>query len=146
MPTQAVVHVYGGLSNENVSGVRSSDLIFAGKQVCFWSSPNSTSCSLNSQLKGFWLTPYLRSKNIVTQKMLLVVCIIASHRCRSHPQQDKVASLIKTDLATEVQATFSLAELPDALHRYVNSMSGGKVCISPQKGLAVRHAAHAMLT
>lgn len=52
--TRGVVYVYGGLSEQAASGIKTSDLIFSGKKV-----------------DGFWLTPYLNAKSILGKKGML---------------------------------------------------------------------------
>jgi NADPH:quinone reductase-like Zn-dependent oxidoreductase len=97
MPSNAILHVYGGLSMQAVSNVRPTDLLFAGKQ-----------------LKGFWLTAYLKTKSLMGQKRMI----------------DNVTARLKDDFKTDIAQRFPLDKISDAVQYYVKNMSAGKVCIT----------------
>ena len=89
--------VYGGLSLTPVRADVSS-LIFDGKR-----------------LEGFWLSAWLRSRNMFAQLRLA----------------NQVQALLGSDLKTDVSATVPLDGAVDALRRYGTDMTAGKVLLKP---------------
>jgi NADPH:quinone reductase-like Zn-dependent oxidoreductase len=94
--------VYGALSLQ-ASQVDPASLIFEGKRV-----------------EGFWLTAWLRRKNIVSQ-------LRASRQ---------VQRLLAADLRTEIQARLPLEETAHGLAQYAANMSGGKILLMPSSTAA----------
>jgi NADPH:quinone reductase-like Zn-dependent oxidoreductase len=97
MPSKSVLHVYGGLSMQPCSNIRPTDLLFAGKK-----------------LHGFWLTPYLKTKSLVSLKGMI----------------NNVVARLKDDFKTEFAARFPLDKAADAVLFYTKNMTGGKTCIT----------------
>ena len=89
--------VYGALSQE-ASQVDPRSLIFEGKR-----------------LEGFWLSSWLRRKNLLDQFRML----------------GKVQGLLATDLNTEIRARLPLEEAKRGLEQYVSRMSSGKILLLP---------------
>jgi NADPH:quinone reductase len=99
MPNRSTIRVYGGLSNQAGGALRPTELIFR-----------------DSCVRGFWLTGYMRSKNILG--------LLKWTRT--------VQQLIATDLATDfLPADYSLDQLVGALIDYNANMSAGKAVLSP---------------
>ena len=90
--------MYGGLGYEHCSGVRPTDLIFADKT-----------------LEGFWLTSYLRTKNIFGLYQWTKI----------------VQNNIKGSLGTKIRQTYPIDKPAAALADYYSDMSSGKVAITP---------------
>jgi NADPH2:quinone reductase len=65
------------------------------------------------RLEGFWLTAWLRSRNLFGQ-------LVLSHQ---------IQGLLRTDLKTEFQAKLPLQEAPRALQQYAANMTAGKVLL-----------------
>jgi NADPH:quinone reductase-like Zn-dependent oxidoreductase len=91
--------VYGALSLE-ASQVDPASLIFEGKRV-----------------EGFWLTTWLRRKNMVSQFRV----------------SQQVQRLLAADLRTEIQARLSLEEAARGVERYAANMTGGKILLIPSR-------------
>ena len=89
--------VYGALSVQP-SHADPASLIFEGKR-----------------LEGFYLTAWLRSKNLLAQLVLA----------------RQVQELLRSDLKTEFQAKLPLQEAPRALQQYAANMTAGKVLLMP---------------
>jgi NADPH:quinone reductase-like Zn-dependent oxidoreductase len=89
--------VYGALSLET-SQVDPASLIFEGKRV-----------------EGFWLTAWLRQKNMLTQLRV----------------SRQVQRLLAGDLKTEIQARLPLEEAARGLEQYAANMTGGKILLMP---------------
>lgn len=100
MPSRSNLYVYGGLSNQAISQVRPTDLIFK-----------------SSNLRGFWLTAYLKTKGIFGLLNF------------SSTTQAYISSFLKTD----IRGTYSLEQAPQAIADYCSNMSAGKVAICPNK-------------
>ena len=98
MPKASTVYVYGGLS---LSGcvVDPTDLIFRKQTIT-----------------GFWLTEWLKNKNIVSLLFLL----------------NKLKGLLTSQLKTEVSMESSLEDAKNAIEFYTKNMSKGKVIFKPQ--------------
>ncbi|CAD8110816.1 unnamed protein product [Paramecium sonneborni] len=96
MPNHSICYVYGGLSLKPVGNVSILDLIFKDKKV-----------------QGFWLTQYLKKKNIVSQALLL----------------NQLKGLLKTNLKTIVAKTVDVSDFKEGLEFYKKNMSEGKVLI-----------------
>ena len=89
--------VYGALSVQP-SHADPASLIFEGKR-----------------LEGFYLTAWLRSKNLLAQLVLA----------------RQVQELLRSDLKTEFQAKLPLQQAPRALQQYAVNMTAGKVLLVP---------------
>jgi NADPH2:quinone reductase len=89
--------VYGALSLQ-ASQADPASLIFEGKR-----------------LEGFWLTAWLRSRNLLAQLLLA----------------RQIQNLLRSDLKTEFQAKLPLQEAPRALQQYAANMTAGKVLLMP---------------
>lgn len=87
--------VYGGLSLAACQADPTS-LIFEGKH-----------------LEGFWLSAWLRSKNLLSQLRIA----------------GQVQGLISNDLKTDFQAKLPLKDAAQALHQYASNMTAGKVLL-----------------
>jgi len=96
-PAGARLLVYGGLSLAACQADPAS-LIFEGKR-----------------LEGFWLTGWLRSKNILSQLRLA----------------RQVQALLGSDLKTDIQAKVRLEDAARALQQYASNMTAGKVLLTP---------------
>jgi len=96
-PPGARLLVYGGLSLAACQADPAS-LIFEGKR-----------------LEGFWLTGWLRSKNILSQLRLA----------------RQVQALLGSDLKTDIQAKVRLEDAARALQQYASNMTAGKVLLMP---------------
>ena len=97
MPNHSKVTVYGGLSGDFAMAVP-GHLIFEDKSV-----------------EGFWLSKWLREKNIVESLMVW----------------RRSQKLLATDLKSEIRAKVPLEGALDAIHEYQNQMTGGKILIIP---------------
>jgi len=75
------------------------------------------------RVSGFWLPRHIDGKSILKKKAML----------------NRMVSLLKTDLHTEVAAGYPLAMLSDAIAHYVGDMTGGKICIAPQAASVTRN-------
>jgi NADPH:quinone reductase-like Zn-dependent oxidoreductase len=91
--------VYGGLSLE-ASQADPASLIFGGKR-----------------LEGFWLTPWLRRKNLV----------------RRFGVSRQVQGLLAGDLKTEIRARIPLQDAARGLEQYAANMTTGKILLTPSK-------------
>ncbi|KAL6068942.1 NADH oxidase [Balamuthia mandrillaris] len=98
MPRGSIVKVYGGLADAAVK-IRPSDFIFEEKKV-----------------EGFWLTPYIKRKNVVGLLLWM----------------RKLKSQLSTTLKSDVSACYPLERFGEALAAYVGNMSRGKVLFAPQ--------------
>eukprot|EP00123_Amoebidium_parasiticum_P022157 comp8123_c0_seq1/m.3602 comp8123_c0_seq1/g.3602 ORF comp8123_c0_seq1/g.3602 comp8123_c0_seq1/m.3602 type:complete len:366 (-) comp8123_c0_seq1:126-1223(-) len=96
MPRGSTMHVYGALSGSPTANAGVGDLIFQGKS-----------------LKGFWLTEYIKSKNLIGMIMWT----------------RKVVSMLQSELSTTVSKTVTLDDLADGILFYIKNMSAGKVLI-----------------
>jgi NADPH:quinone reductase len=96
-PRASRLLVYGALSLQ-ASQADPSSLIFEEKR-----------------LEGFWLTAWLRSRNLFAQLVLA----------------RQIQDLLRTDLKTEFQAKLPLQEAPRALQQYAANMTAGKVLLLP---------------
>ncbi|HKD15711.1 MAG TPA: zinc-binding dehydrogenase [Candidatus Angelobacter sp.] len=96
-PPGARLLVYGGLSLAACQADPAS-LIFEGKR-----------------LEGFWLTGWLRSKNMLSQLRLA----------------RQVQALLGSDLKTDIQAKVRLEDAARALQQYASNMTAGKVLLTP---------------
>jgi len=96
-PPDARLLVYGGLSLAACQADPAS-LIFERKR-----------------LEGFWLTGWLRSKNILSQLRLA----------------RQVQALLGSDLKTDIQAKVRLEDAARALQQYASNMTAGKVLLTP---------------
>ena len=96
-PPGARLLVYGGLSLAACQADPAS-LIFEGKR-----------------LEGFWLTGWLRSKNMLSQLRLA----------------RQVQALLGSDLKTDIQAKVHLEDAARALQQYASNMTAGKVLLTP---------------
>ena len=96
-PPGARLLVYGGLSLA-ASQADPASLIFEGKH-----------------LEGFWLTAWLRSKNLLSQLRVA----------------RQVQSLLGGDLKTDFQAKLALNDAARALQQYASNMTAGKVLLMP---------------
>ena len=67
------------------------------------------------RVEGFWLTSWLNTKNMLSQRRIL----------------DRTQTLLSTDLSTEIQARFELKDLARALTEYKHHMTKGKVLLLP---------------
>lgn len=94
-PPHSRLLVYGGLSLA-ASQADPASLIFEDKH-----------------LKGFWLSGWLRSKNLLSQLRVA----------------GQVQKLIGSDLKTDVQAKLPLQDAAQALHQYASNMTAGKVLL-----------------
>lgn len=104
MPSGTEYNIYGGLANEPVAGIPIGDFIFSRKV-----------------LQGFWLTNYIKSKNIIGL----------------YRWQSKVKQLLNTILRTDVRASFPLDKVGEAIDSYVKNMSAGKALLGPFLSQAV---------
>jgi NADPH:quinone reductase-like Zn-dependent oxidoreductase len=91
--------IYGALSLE-ASQVDPALLIFEGKRV-----------------EGFWLTAWLRRKNIVSQFRI----------------SRQVQQLLAGDLKTEIRARLPLEEAARGLEQYAVNMTVGKILLMPSR-------------
>ncbi len=66
------------------------------------------------KVEGFWLSPYLLGKNMLGQLSLI----------------NRTVAALKTDLRTGFRTVYPLHQVPEALHDYLQNMSGGKILIS----------------
>jgi NADPH:quinone reductase-like Zn-dependent oxidoreductase len=98
MPLGSDLYVYGGLSNQAISSVRPTDLIFK-----------------SSNLRGFWLTAYLKTKSLFG----LLGFIKTTQK------------YVATHLKTDIRAAYPLEKAPEAIADYCGNMSAGKVAICP---------------
>ncbi|KAL4506573.1 hypothetical protein ABPG72_000144 [Tetrahymena utriculariae] len=98
MPNKSNVYVYGGLSLSG-SVIDPSDLIFRKQTVT-----------------GFWLTEWIKTKNIVSLLFLF----------------KKLKGLLLSQLKTDIQKEACLEEGIDAVKFYTSNMSKGKVIFKPQ--------------
>jgi NADPH:quinone reductase-like Zn-dependent oxidoreductase len=89
--------VYGALSLD-ASVVDPASLIFEGKRV-----------------EGFWLTAWLRQKNMLTQLRV----------------SRQVQRLLAGDLNTEIRARLRLEDAARGLEQYAANMTGGKILLMP---------------
>jgi NADPH:quinone reductase-like Zn-dependent oxidoreductase len=96
-PPGARLLVYGGLSLA-ASQADPGSLIFEGKH-----------------LEGFWLSAWLRSKNMLSQLRIA----------------GQVQKLLGSDLKTEFQAKLPLQDAAQALLQYAANMTAGKVLFIP---------------
>jgi NADPH2:quinone reductase len=94
-PRASRLLVYGALSLQ-ASEADPASLIFEEKR-----------------LEGFWLTAWLRSKNLFAQLIL----------------SRQIQDLLRTDLKTEFQAKLPLEKATRALQQYAANMTAGKVLI-----------------
>ncbi len=96
-PGGSRLFVYGALSQEPAR-IDPGSLIFERKRV-----------------EGFWLTSWLRTKNVVSQFRIA----------------GKVQKLLATHLSTDIQARLPLEEAAHGLEQYVTHMTSGKVLFLP---------------
>jgi NADPH2:quinone reductase len=89
--------VYGALSLKP-SQVDPTLLIFERKRV-----------------EGFWLSPWLRTKNMLSQRRIA----------------GRIQKLLSTDLSTAVQARLPLEDFARGLAKYKHHMTNGKVLLTP---------------
>jgi NADPH2:quinone reductase len=94
-PPGARLLVYGGLSLA-ASQADPASLVFEGKR-----------------LEGFWLSSWLRSKNLISQLRI----------------GSQVQKLLGSDLRTDFQAKFRLQDATQALQQYASHMTAGKVLL-----------------
>lgn len=99
MPPGSRVLVYGALSLQACQ-IDPSSLIFEGKHV-----------------EGFWLSAWLRRRNLVGQFRLA----------------RQVQGLLDGELKTEIQARLPLEEAAQGLALYSNNMTAGKVLLIPKE-------------
>jgi hypothetical protein len=69
----------------------------------------------NKKIQGFWTTRSVKDKNIVGMYFA----------------SNKIKSLIKTTLSTEISKKFSLKDFKEAIQYYKENMSKGKVVFRP---------------
>lgn len=98
MPDDGKIIVYGGLSQEAVQS-DPGDLIFRNKRV-----------------EGFWLTHWLRKKNIFQSLSLW----------------RRAQKLLLTDLRSDIRARYPLQQAQTAVEDYRAQMTGGKVLLVPE--------------
>lgn len=98
MPVGSTVKVYGDLSGQPSSGIFPSDLIFGQKKV-----------------EGFWLTGYMKTKNIIG----------------IYSWTRTISKLMKKSLSTSVRKVYGIDDASVALADYMGNMSLGKVAFTP---------------
>lgn len=98
MPRGSTVKVYGGLSEQHCSNISPSDLIFRQCKV-----------------EGFWLTGYMKTKNIIG----------------IYSWTRTIAKLLKKSLSTSIRKTYTIDEASAALADYMGNMSLGKIAFTP---------------
>jgi NADPH:quinone reductase-like Zn-dependent oxidoreductase len=96
-PPKSRLLVYGGLSLAP-SQADPASLVFEGKR-----------------LEGFWLSAWLRSKNLLSQLRIA----------------GQVQALLGSDLKTDFQAKVPLKDAAQALQQYASNMTAGKVLLVP---------------
>ena len=97
LPSQSKVTVFGALSFKPAQ-VPPDQLIFENKSV-----------------DGFWLGPFIASKNLV-QTMLM---------------WRRAQKLLSTDLKSDIRASYPLEDAPRAVEDYLSEMTGGKRLLRP---------------
>ena len=97
LPSRGKVIVFGALSFK-AAQVPPDQLIFESKSV-----------------DGFWLGPYIASKNLV-QTMLM---------------WRRAQKLLSTDLRSDIRASYPLEDVAKAVEAYVSQMTGGKLLLRP---------------
>ncbi len=94
-PNGSKLFIYGRLSDE-ICEIQPGNMIFTG-----------------SQIQGFWLTNWLKNKNIVETILNI----------------RKIQSLLTNELGTTVYKSFPPEQIEEAIQTYTNNMSKGKILI-----------------